>query len=109
MNVLLAELLGVTLRVGSKSTVILSDMLMEREDVVECTTLRELVGERETETESEDDAEVVWVIEEEDDGLRLTLVDTVAETLIDNVVLSDSLTDSVLDSSNESDDVAVVV
>ena len=81
--------LCVTLRVGRSSTVKLWDMLIEGE------VLMEVVGEIEDEVdavdvgvmEADDDADEVRVVE--DEGLWLTVVDTVAELLLDSDVLND--------------------
>ena len=105
--VLLALLLGVTLWVGRRSMVKLRDVLMESDEVVDGVTLSELVGERDAEAESEDDAEVVGVVDHEDDGLELTVVGMVAELLLEIDVLSDRLGDTLLVIVEEMDDVGV--
>ena len=107
--VLLALLLGVTLCVGRSSMVKLRDVLMESDEVVDGVTLRELVGKRDAEAELEDDAEVVGVVDHEEDGLWLTVVDTVAELLLDSDVLGDKLGETLLVTVEEMDDVGVVV
>ena len=105
--VLLALLLGVTLWVGRRSMVKLRDVLLESDEVVEGVTLSELVGERDAEAESEDDSAVVGVIDHEDDRLWLTVVDTVAELLLDIDVLSDRVGETLLVAVDEMDDVGV--
>ena len=103
----LPVLLGVTLCVGRRSMVKLRDVLMESDEVVEGVTLSELVCERDAEAESEDDAEVVGVVDHEDDGLGLTVVDMVAELLLEIEMLSDRLGETLLVAVEETDDVGV--
>ena len=100
-------LLGVTLRVGRRSTVKLWDTLIEGE------VLMEVVGEIEDEVdavdvgvmEADDDADEVRVVE--DEGLWLTVVDTVAELLLDSDALSDRVGDTLLVAVEETDNVGV--
>ena len=106
-KVLLAVTLGVTLCVRLSSMVKLRDVLMESDEVVEGVTLSELVGERDAEAESEDDAEVVGVIDHEDDELWLTVVDMVAELLLEIEMLSDRLGETLLVAVEETDNVGV--
>ena len=106
-KVLLAVMLGVTLWVGRRSMVKLREVLMESDEVVDGVTLRELVGERDAEPELEDDAEVVGVIDNEVDGLGLTVVDMVAELLLEIEMLSDRLGETLLVAVEETDNVGV--
>ena len=104
---LLGVLLGVMVLVGVRTLVKVRDAVLDIDDVVEGDTLSEIVSERDVDEELEDDAEVVVVIDHEDDGLGLTVVDTVAELLLDSDVLSDRVGDTLLITVEEMDDVVV--
>ena len=79
------------------------DRLSEGDEDSEGTTVTDLVGE------SERDGCGVNVVDHEDDGQELTVVDIVAELLMDSDVLFDRLRDALLVIDDVIEHVAVAV
>ena len=96
-KVLLAVLLVERLRVGSNSTVKLLDMLMDIDTLFKGEELMELVAETRTEDDvvvviemdSKYDADDVGLVDNDEDGMMLTVSFTVTELLVDSDILRD--------------------